>query len=122
VSTVLLVDDDAVVRKILSAVLEQAGFSVLTAADGRSAIDAAKAHRGPLEVLVSDIQMPDLSGLEVAAALAESRPGLKVLLLSSAEAPADLCEGWSFLQKPFPPTALIDKLAQIRVIGTGRAT
>jgi CheY-like chemotaxis protein len=112
VSTVLLVDDDAIVRKILGAVLEQAGFTVLSAANGRSGMQVANAFEGDIEVLASDLQMPDMSGVELASLLTQSRPNLKVLLLSSANAPKDLREGWTFLRKPFPPEMLVEKLRE----------
>lgn len=113
-STILLVDDDAIVRQILGPSLVQAGFTVLTAADAKSAIAQAATHEDTIDVLVSDLQMPGLSGIDLAEYLAELQPELKVVLISaSMEAPADLPGEWLFLRKPFPTPVLVDALTRL---------
>jgi DNA-binding NtrC family response regulator len=113
-STILLADDDPIVRKIVAPTLEKAGFNVLVAADGTVALQLAHAHAGEIDVLISDVEMPAVSGLQLAAQLTESRPGMKVLLISAAaDISSDLRDGWSFLGKPFSPRVLMEKLAEL---------
>ncbi len=81
-SRVLLVDDEPVVRKGLSRLLRTAGCEVLEAADGREAIEQAK--EVSFDVVVSDVQMPDLSGVELLQALHAVDPELSVVLISGA--------------------------------------
>jgi CheY-like chemotaxis protein len=114
VSTILLVDDDAIVRQVLGPSLTHAGFTVLTATDGKSAIAQAATHEDAIDVLVSDLQMPGLCGVDLAEYLVELRPGLKVVLISaSMEPPADLPRDWLFLRKPFPSSALVEALTRL---------
>jgi DNA-binding NtrC family response regulator len=111
VRTILLVDDDAIVSKIIGAILERAGFKVLVASDAEAAMVLAEQHA--IEVLISDIQMPGISGEQLANILSTMRPQIKVLLISAApESPVHLRDGWIFLRKPFPPAVLLEKLAE----------
>jgi CheY-like chemotaxis protein len=112
--TVLLADDDAIVRKILGPILERSGFTVLTATDGIAALERSRCYSGTIDVLVSDLDMPGLSGLELAATLSQSRPELKILLISAlADTPSDLRKDWVFLRKPFSPGVLLEKLEEV---------
>lgn len=113
-STILLADDDAIVIKIIAPILERSGFTVLTAVDGAAAVECARLHADQIDVLISDVEMPGLSGMELAATLTELRPHMKVLLISAAwEVPDGLRKGWVFLRKPFPHSVLIEKLAEL---------
>ena len=113
-STILVADDDAIVRKIVAPILERSGFTVLVAADGTAAMECARRHESVIEVLVSDVEIPGLSGIELAARLSESRPDIKVLLISTtANVPTDLRNGWRFLRKPFPPAVLLENLTEL---------
>jgi two-component system cell cycle sensor histidine kinase/response regulator CckA len=116
VSTILLVDDDPIVRKIIGAILERSGFTVLVASDGEGALHALGGHAGEIGFLISDITMPGLSGLQLAALLSETRPNLRVLLISANEPPVDLQAGWLFLRKPFPPALLLETLAGFSLV------
>jgi CheY-like chemotaxis protein len=123
VSTILLVDDDAIVRQVLGPSLTHAGFTVLTAPDGKSAIAQAATYEEAIDVLVSDLQMPGLSGMDLAEYLAELRPGLKIVLISaSVEPPPDLPRHWSFLRKPFPASALVEALTRLNAAGATPAS
>jgi len=112
--TILFVDDDPYIRKVLCAYLQRAGFEVLSAADATDALDIAANFKGRIHLLISDVMMPGKSGPELARTLLGSRPDLCVLLISAvAELPATFEEKWAFLHKPFPPALLLDKVGEM---------
>ena len=113
-ATVLLVEDEEQIRNVTARILRRAGYAVLEARDGEEALEMSKAFGSELHVLLSDAVMPRLGGLVLARMLRESRPHIKVLLMSGyssgmVDAPAD--QEWSFLPKPFGPKALLSALA-----------
>jgi len=103
--TILLVDDHRGVRAAVKAVLERAGHDVLVAPSGERAVELAKGHPGPIDVLLADVVMPGMDGFEVARSVRALRPRAQVLFMSGhlgstfAEDVAR-SEG-SFLPKPF---------------------
>jgi PAS domain S-box-containing protein len=104
--TVLVVDDEESVRDLVKFVLEQAGFAVLTAADGRTGVEAFERAGRDVDVVLLDLTMPRLSGLESLEELRRLRPGLPVVLMSgySEQDLRTRCGGLeptAFLQKPF---------------------
>jgi CheY-like chemotaxis protein len=107
---VLPVDDEAAIRRMLRMILEANGYVVLDAADGLEGLALCRNHPGPIDVLLSDINMPRLGGHELAAGARELRPELRVLLMSAQseeavfERPA--VSGAAFLRKPFSSAAL----------------
>lgn len=114
--TVLIAEDELTVRLGLRRYLEDRGYTVLDAADGRAALDLARAHRGPLDVLVADIAMPGMRGNELAGELRRERPGLHVIFMSGYLELGDgesLMLGAPVLEKPFSPDALARKIAEI---------
>ena len=78
----LLVEDETAVRTLLASVLERAGYRLLEARDGQSALDVAAAHDGPIHLVVSDIVMPGMNGGELAERLTALRPETKMILIS----------------------------------------
>lgn len=100
---ILIVDDDGLMRALLSETLEEAGFSCVTAEDAMEAASALE--RGRFSLLLSDVDMPDLSGLSLARAVREWRPGLPVILMSgtggSRVEEAFRSGAREFLEKPF---------------------
>jgi CheY-like chemotaxis protein len=104
--TVLLVEDDAMFLELLSEVLEEKGYTVLTAADPTRALELCDRHRGPLDLLVSDMVMPGMTGSELAGQLVLKRPEIKVLLMSgytdeALEGRGAVDDARAFLPKPF---------------------
>lgn len=105
--TVLVVEDEAHIRLLLRRVLSSHGYVVREAADAPEALEAAVAG-GAIALLVTDVSLPQSNGRELAAKLAGSRPGLKVLYTSGySDADAGVPPGAPFLQKPFVPDALL---------------
>jgi two-component system, cell cycle sensor histidine kinase and response regulator CckA len=116
--TVLLVEDEELLRRMTREVLEQSGYHVLEAANGDEAIRISRSYPGTIQVMLTDVVMPGLSGPELSRVLASVRPRMKVLYVSGypddasvpAVRPAD---GTDFLQKPFTPAALEQRLRQL---------
>jgi CheY-like chemotaxis protein len=94
---VLLVDDDSLVRAVAESMLEDLGCEVVTAACGREAIDTLLAD-ARIEVLITDVNMPDMDGFTVAQAATQMRKELKVIILSGRESDG---RGFPLVRKPF---------------------
>ncbi|MCX7824975.1 MAG: PAS domain S-box protein, partial [Verrucomicrobiae bacterium] len=109
--TLLLVEDEAPVRKLAATVLRECGYTVLEAANGDEAADSARRHSGPIHLLMTDMVMPGLNGRELAQQLRAARPGLRVVYMSGYTDTTILHrgaleEGMFFLQKPFTAEVL----------------
>ena len=109
--TVLLAEDDAPLRALVRRCLVSRGYVVLEARNGQEALDVASNHSGPIDLLLTDVVMPNLSGRELAERLVVQRPSMRVVFMSghSDEAVARhgvLTTTSSFLQKPVLPDAL----------------
>ncbi len=113
--TILLVEDEKVVRHLVAEILENSGYTVLQAADGPSALELLRRHAGTLDLLLTDVVMPGMSGPEVAQAVTSMRPRTHVLYTSgytdSAIGHHGVLEpGIAFLQKPFSADDLTRKV------------
>jgi PAS domain S-box-containing protein len=111
--TVLLVEDEAGVRAVARRILTRHGYRVLEAADGRDALRVWRERAAMIDVLLSDIRMPELSGRELAAALRADDPRLPVVLMSGHASPdvlAQLADDHCFVPKPFSAPALLGAL------------
>jgi PAS domain S-box-containing protein len=115
--TVLLVEDDDRVRAAVQRMLETRGYHLIVARDGAEARNVAVTHQGPIDLLITDVVMPDTSGPEVAQMIRE-RFGCKVLFMSGYTDHAVLRSGvlqpgLSFVQKPFAPETLARKTREV---------
>src|ERR1700760_4685293 len=81
-STILLVEDEPEVRNVICRVLDKHGFKVLQAADGVAALQLLSQQTAPIDLLISDVVMPNMNGIELRKRLLETRPDLKVIFLS----------------------------------------
>ncbi|HET7604400.1 MAG TPA: response regulator, partial [Gemmatimonadales bacterium] len=116
--TVLLVEDEALVRRFARRVLQSQGYTILEAANGEEAIALSDRRAEPIDVLVTDVVMPGMSGKELAVALVRRRPGLRVLYMSgyTDDAIAEhgvLEPGIALLEKPFTHDGLTDMLRRV---------
>ncbi len=116
--TVLLVEDATPVRSLARRSLEACGYTVLDAADGPAALQLSTRHAGGIDLLVTDVVMPGMSGRELAERLAPKRPAMKVLYTSGYTDDAMvrqgvLTAGVAFLQKPFVPETLARKVRDV---------
>jgi len=106
--TILLVDDLASVRKWIRTCLQQAGYSVIEAASGPEAISLFQQCETRIALVVSDVQMPAMSGVDLAERLLRLRPGLPILFVSGhCGALPQKMHGFSLLPKPFRIAELI---------------
>jgi len=118
--TVLVVDDEEMVRIIMVQVLQDNGYTVLEASDGLEALRIAKEHTGRIDLLLTDVKMPGMNGLELAARLLSNRPEMTVLYVSGhadstrqiqlQEGQFIIEPGANFLHKPFSPDGLLQKV------------
>jgi two-component system cell cycle sensor histidine kinase/response regulator CckA len=119
--TVLVVEDQEELRGLICEVLEDAGYRVLQAADGRSALALSDARSEPIHLLVTDVVMPGMSGRELAEALHARRSETRTLLISGY--PNDAIErsgglgGFVLLEKPFSRASLLEQVRQTLLMG-----
>jgi len=114
---VLVVDDERVIADTLSIILSQSGFSTMTAYNGESALELARTN--PPDLLISDVVMPGMTGIDLAITVTQTIPGCKVLLFSGQAATVDLLEkarnaGHNFttLTKPVHPTDMLRRISE----------
>jgi DNA-binding response OmpR family regulator len=109
--TILFADDDGQLQKMVAALLHTCGYDVIVARDGKEALRKAHEFEGAIHLLLSDVDMPGMTGIELAIQLNQQRPDTKILLISGlATGMLVLNNGWSFLPKPFMPEMLSDKI------------
>jgi len=116
--TVLVVEDETAVRDLTTAMLRRAGYQVIAFADGREALALIERGDPPIDVLVSDVVMPHMSGVEIAERVLEMAPRTGVVLLSGYTAEtldleAILARGAAFVSKPVSSRELLDALARV---------
>ena len=120
--TILLVEDDRSVRVTASAVLRRAGYKVLEATDGNEALAVCRDPQHRLDLVLTDVVMPNMGGRELAAALRTESPDLPVILMSGYTRDASILSGdpgLAFLEKPFTTESLTHRVRQ--ALDTARA-
>jgi two-component system cell cycle sensor histidine kinase/response regulator CckA len=113
--TILVVDDNVGVLNIVVKILTAANFLVLSALNGEAALALALKHRGTIDLLLSDVDMPAMSGPELGEALKKSRPDIHVMLMSGGKTDSLLVlnYGWAFLAKPFIAKRLVEMIEDV---------
>lgn len=115
---VLLAEDEWAVRGIMERLLVRGGYRVLTAESGEEALELFRTHLDEVDLLITDMVMPGMSGQELAARATRERPDLKVLFVSgyvgdAVQVPGEVLADGRFLQKPFTLDSLLQRLARI---------
>jgi DNA-binding NtrC family response regulator len=117
-ATLLLIEDDAAVRRMLARTLDRAGYVVHECASGEAAIEFVQRHAGPIDLLVTDAALPGISGVEAAEEIHNMRPTLPVLMMSGyaretvlGDTPYDPAP--HFIAKPFLPGELEARVAHV---------
>jgi PAS domain S-box-containing protein len=113
--TILVVEDEEAVRRLVRETLERAGYRVLVAADGEEGLDVAGRFPGEIPLVLTDVVMPRMGGFELVDRLESMRPGIRVVLMSGYSAESlthqgAMGKGRLYIQKPFRPDALIRKI------------
>jgi len=116
--TILLVEDDEAVRRATARVLRRAGYEVIAAGSGADAIAALAEYEGPLDLLITDVVMPGMTGPQVADRLRESSPGLRVLFVSGYSDEVVVRQGLAgagqnYLEKPFVVDVLLERVREV---------
>ena len=122
--TILLAEDSASLREMAREYLESVGYTVLEAASGKEALQQAKEFAGHIDLLLTDVVMPEMSGPELACQMSGLRPGTKVIFTSGYTDDAIARQGVldpavAFIQKPYRPKALARKIREVLDTGSG---
>ena len=116
--TVLVVEDETGIRILVRKILERQGYRVLDAPQADAAIRLCQEFAGQIQLVITDVIMPEMGGREMVQKLLQIRPGIKVLYVSGYTddeevQAANLARGSAFLQKPFTLGALLDKVREV---------
>ena len=113
--TILLAEDEPLLRELGETILTQAGYKVLTAPDSEAIKSLLAEYSGTIDLLLTDVIMPGISGPELVRLVRQSRPNIKVLYMSgyADDEIEDLDQDAGFLQKPFTPSELTAKIAEV---------
>lgn len=118
-TTILVVDDEPTLLALVRTMLWRAGFTVLEASSGEEALRVAAGHASPIQLLLTDILMPETNGYQLAAALRAKRPEVKILYMSGftdqvlLESTGRKAGEAQLIRKPFTQYKLITKISEI---------
>lgn len=111
--TILVVEDDAIVRMLIVDVLEELEFQVLEAADAEQALKVVEDSNNVINLMMTDVGLPDMDGKQLATKVRELRPNLPILFASGYAESIDVPEGMHVIGKPFSIDQLRDKVKAI---------
>jgi DNA-binding response OmpR family regulator len=102
-SVILVADDEPLIRNLVTLLMQQDGYFVLSAADGHEGLELSRQYPGTIDLVITDVQMPRLNGTDLCAHLLEERPGIKMLVMSGADMSEIVSQNVNlpFLPKPF---------------------
>jgi len=117
-STILLVDDEKILRTLVRFAIERRNHHLIEASSARQAIALSQHHEGPIDLLVASLSLPDMSGHDLAELLRTERPGVRALLLSRAPKSAGAlaeagAKGIQILVEPFEISDLLESIEEI---------
>jgi DNA-binding response OmpR family regulator len=112
---ILVADDDVLIRNIVTLLLQAAGYIVLSASDGQEGLELSRKYPGTIDLVITDVEMPRLNGMNLLAHLLEERPRIKSIVMSGSDISEIVSQNVNlqFLPKPFDGEAL---LARVRAI------
>ena len=118
--TILIAEDDRLIRHLVRTILERSGYQLLMAENGRHALELAAAHEGPIHLLLSDVLMPEMNGPDLADKLQAARPGTPVVFMSAfTNGALSEHEDYPFMPKPLSPGTLLETMRAV-LAGAGR--
>ena len=113
-SVILVADDDPLIRSVVTVLLQGAGYFVLSADDGYEGLELSRKHAGRIDLLITDMNMPGMDGLDLCVHLKEERPGIKLLVMSGADMREIMHNATiPFLPKPFDGETLKARVRKI---------
>lgn len=117
--TILVVDDNCAIRMLVKTVLETEGYTVLTAGDAEAAIELYKQHQSAIALLLTDVVMPNMNGLELADHVLRLEPQMPILLMSASEGAS---RGFGCIAKPFTPAEVTGRVGELLATRRPRRT
>jgi two-component system cell cycle sensor histidine kinase/response regulator CckA len=120
--TILLVDDDPAILKVLADLLA-GDLRVITADSGERALEQSRSFSGQIHLLLTDITMPKMNGIDLATQITAQRPEIKVVLMSGFNGDIHLPnQGWHYISKPFKPSQLITLVKALLSLPDSKST
>ena len=111
---ILLAEDEFSIRSLVLTILQEAGYNVIVALNGRECLEKSRQFKGTIHLLLSDVDMPNMTGIELATQIQIDRPAMRVMLMSGMAAGMLLLkDGWQFLPKPFTSNLLEERIQQL---------
>jgi DNA-binding response OmpR family regulator len=112
---ILVADDEVMIRNLVTLLLQEEKYIVLSASDGQEGLELSRRYPGTIDLVITDVEMPRLNGMNLCAHLLEERPGIKVIIMSGTDMGEIVRQNVNlpFLPKPFDGEAL---LARVRAI------
>ena len=111
---ILVADDEVTLRNLVRTLLDEEGYEVLTAADGNEAIRLSRTHKGTIDLLLTDVDMPNGDGISAYRRIHDERANIKVLFMSGAVSESlEVLNGLPLLPKPFVIAALSTKVREV---------
>jgi two-component system, cell cycle sensor histidine kinase and response regulator CckA len=116
--TILVVDDEPMALKLVQSILEKRGFEVLASTSAKQAVELFEAERERIELLISDIVMPEMDGTKLASRLVAVNPDLPVLFMSGFLTESEIADTsaisqYAFIRKPFRPSTLVQAVRKM---------
>jgi hypothetical protein len=112
-ATILIAEDEPDLRNLLQNLLHSAGYQLLIAPDGKKALEIAEEHTGKIDLLLSDVVMPEMSGVDLAKALKTKRPESRIILTSAySQGMLVMDSDWVFIPKPYFPQRLLEEVGK----------
>ena len=122
-STILVVDDEAMILFSVTIILQTQGYTVLSATDGQEALELSRKYPGEIHLLITDVDMPRLSGMDLCTSLLRERPGIKAIVMSGSDMSEIVNQNnLPFLPKPFDREALLRRVREMLETTVGSPT
>ena len=112
---ILVADDEVLIRNLVTLLLQEQDYVVLSASDGKEGLELSRKYPGSIDLVVTDVEMPRLNGMNLIAHLLEERPGIKSIVMSGSDMSEILRQNinLNFLPKPFDGEALMARVKAI---------
>ena len=113
--TVLVADDEVMIHEVITILLQEQGYVVLSAFDGQEALEISRKHPGKMDLLITDVDMPRLNGIKLCMQLLQERPGIKAIVMSGTDKGEIVRRNIDipFLSKPFKSEALLASIREM---------